>query len=107
MKAHLAVNVTHSSLLKSSAFVTLSVMRQNGSAAKSRAPAEAPRDLERKESFVLANLEASLLRGFLFLPGSPQSYRETDFNRTRLSHTATLEHWRQGKIPGHFLLFPN
>lgn len=75
-----AVNVTCSSLLKPSGFVTLSVMLQNGSAAKSRAPAEARRDLERKEIFVLANLEASLLREFMFLPGRPQSYQETDFN---------------------------
>lgn len=79
-KAHLAVNVTYSSLLKSSGFVTLSAMLQNGSAAKSRAPAEARRDLERKEIFVLANSEASLLREFMFLPGRPQSYGETDFN---------------------------
>lgn len=79
-KARLAVNVTYSFLQKPSGFVTLRVMLQNGSAAKSRAPAEARRDPQRKEIFVLANLEASLLREFMFLPGSPQSYQETDFN---------------------------
>lgn len=51
--------------------------------------------LRGRKFFVLANLEASLLREFMFLPGRPQSNRETDFNWTQPSRTATLEDWSQ------------